>query len=461
MNLRYFFKSIVSLMLVCTIMLTVFSGTAVIKGVDNTLPYTDVAEGDWFYENVKYVTEQGIMNGVAKRCFSPEGKLSRAMSVTILYRLAGEPEADYSHSFADVKSGEWYSDAVAWAAENRITTGKSEAYFAPNDEVTRAEFTSFLCRYAYYAEIELPARRDGSLSDSMLTPAYAKEAEKLLYQAEVINGLPGNIFKYYLPVSRAEAAAMIHRLIENSVKIDTDEYTYVVFIGNSINGTGNIPIHFKAIADDEKMKVYSYDHCETLDVTIEHYEWFVSNMHPDTKIAELCDIFIFQDAGGSFAEVGENEKLRELRGYCSDENEAGKIMDLLGRDKTYYTFTTSDNYAKFDEKDTDTLLGIKKIYTEEYNFPVVFVSEISAFNPNLNLTPNDTFPDGLHPTRLMGYCSALALYCDIYDVSPTEQNNGDLKPDEIPGETQAEKDAFMVELKKTVDDILKVQNISK
>ncbi|MBR5447141.1 MAG: hypothetical protein IKV40_01825, partial [Clostridia bacterium] len=280
------------------------------------------------------------------------------------------------------------------------------------------------------------------------------------------------IFKYYLPVSRAEAAAMIHRLIENSVPIDTDEYTYVVFIGNSINGTGNIPIHFKAIADDEKLKVYSYDHCE-IGVAEDHYEWFSTNMHPDTKIAELSDIFIFQEAGGGFVSVGENKELKDLigdrshlpggfgNGFCSGYNDAGKMMDLLGHDKEYYTFSASDNIGVFDEKGTDTLLGIKKIYAEEYNLPLVFVSELSTFNPDLNLSLHDTYPDGLHPTRLMGYAAALALYCDIYDVSPTEQNNGDLKPEEIPGETGAEKDAFMAELKKTVDDILKVQDISK
>ena len=460
MKLNFLAKSVLSLLLICGLLTSVLWSTATVKSTESTLPYTDIAEGDWFYENVRFVTENGIMNGVAENRFAPTDTLSRAMCVTILYRMAGEPDTDSPHSFSDVKDGLWYSDAVAWAYENGITTGKSTAFFAPNDEVTRAEFTAFLCRYAYYAEIELPARRDGCLRDSMLTPKYAKEAEMLLYKAEVINGLPGDVFKYYLPISRSEAAAMINRLVNNSVPIDTDEFTYVVFIGNSINATGNIPIHFKAIADDEKMKVYSYDHCETLDVTIEHYEWFVNNMHPDTRIAERSDIFIFQDAGGSFADVGENEKLYELRGFCSAENEAGKIMDLLGRDKIYYTFTASDNFGMLDDKNADTLLAIKKIYTEEYDLPLVFVSEVSAFNPDLNISLHDTYPDGLHPTRLMGYCAALALYCDIYGVSPTEQNNGDLKPEEIPGETQAEKDEFMVKLKKTVQDILDAQDIT-
>ena len=473
MKRKFLIKSALTLMLICATITAVFLGTAAINGVEATVSYTDVAEIDWFYENVKYVTENGIMNGVEGNRFAPKETLSRAMSVTILYRLAGEPSAKGSHSFADVKSGEWYSDAVAWAYENKITTGKSAAFFAPNDEVTRAEFVSFLCRYAYYAEIELPAKRNGSLRDSMLTPAYAKEAEMLLYRAEVINGLPGDVFKYYAPISRAEAAAMINRLVNNSVPIDTGEYTYVVFIGNSINGTGNIPIHFKAIADDDKMKVYSYDHCETPRVTAEHCEWFRNNMHPDTKISELCDIFIIQEGGGSFPSVGENESIRKLfystekipsgfaNGFFTGENEVENLMDQLGRNKDYYTFTAAPRYGIFDEYDTELLLGIKKVFEEEYNLPLTYASDVSGFNKDLNLTMSDTYPDGLHPTRLMGYVAALALYCDIYDVSPIEQNNGDLKADEIPGSTQAEKDAFMVELKQTVQDILDVQNITK
>ncbi len=466
-------RRIVSLLLLLMILAGVIMITPVSATAESAeIPFDDVAADKWYYENVKFVTGCGIMNGVDENRFLPDGKLSRAMCVTILYRMAGEPSVNTSHGFTDVESGTWYSDAVAWAAENKITTGKTQTYFAPNDNVTRAEFAAFLCRYAYCAEIELPAKRDGSLRDSMLTPAYAKEAEKLLYQAEVINGLPGGVFRYFQPISRAEAAAMINRLIENSVPIDTGEYTYVVFIGNSINGTGNIPIHFKAIANDEKMKVYSYDHCETPLVTKEHAEWFAANMHPDTKIAELADIFIIQEGGGSFPRMGENERLKELantapkvppgfgRGSLGiGDNEVEKLQSIIGNDQDYYAFTASYNLGIFNEDYTELFLGIKKIYAEDYNLPLLFVSELSEFNTALNLSLRDTYPDGLHPTRLMGYCAALALYCDIYDASPLDQNNGDLKPNEIPGETQAEKDAFMVKLKQTVQDILNVQDI--
>ena len=465
MKLRYFLKSIVSLMLVCTIMLTVFSGTAVIKGVDNTLPYTDVAEGDWFYENVKYVTEQGIMNGVAKKRFSPEGKLSRAMSVTILYRLAGEPEADYSHSFADVKSGEWYSDAVAWAAENRITTGKSNTSFAPLDDVSRAEFATFLYRYAEISKLGFPEKREGTVADTKSVPYYATSAVNIMYRSEIINGRAGNVFDPHSPITRSEAAAIINRFSTVAT-----EYTVVAFVGNSITRLSNTATHFKVIAGDRPIKVMDFS---AMGFSLSmHCDWFYRT-EADREDAKIADIYILQEGGGSFPQIGENKEIGELlsdrehlppglqSSFYSGYNVVEELKKILGRDKEYYAFTASDIIGNFDEHDTKPLLEIKRIYEEDYDLPLTYVSEISSFNKDLNLGLGDTYPDGLHATRLMGYCIALAVYCDIYDVSPVDQNNGHLKPNEIPGETQAEKDAFMVKLKKTVQDILDVQDITK
>lgn len=464
-------KKILPIILSAVILASTALSSAVISADDGSLPFEDVAEKNWFYENVCYVSDMGIMNGTSDKTFSPNATLSRAMSVTILYRMAGEPIIDGAHEFSDVPDGKWYSDAVVWAHNNGITKGKTETSFAPNDEVTRAEFVTFLCRYAYYAEIELPLQRDGNLSDAALVPGYAKEAEELMYQSGVVNGLPGNRFVYYQTITRAEAAAMINRLMVNSVPIDTDEFTYVVFIGNSINGTGNIPTHFEALANDSKMKVYSFDHSEAALVVKEHYEWFSSNMHPDTRIAELADMFIIQEGAGAFPTVGYNEELLNLigdrshlpqgfpNGFCYFEGYVEDLMELLGKNKTYYTFTANESIGVFDEKGTDTLLGIKKIFEEQYDLPLVYASDISQFNKDLGLTEEDTYPDKLHPTRLMGYCAALALYCSIYDLPAAAQNNGDLKPEDIPGETSAEKDAFMVMLKDTVQDIIDIQQI--
>ena len=463
MKRKHLFKSVLSLVLVCTLLSTIFLDTAKIKSVESAVPYTDVKESDWFYENVRFVTENGIMNCVAERCFSPEGKLSRAMSVTILYRLAGEPEADYSHSFADVKSGEWYSDAVAWAAENRITTGKSNTSFAPLDDVSRAEFATVLYRYAEISKLGFPEKREGTVADTKSVPYYATSAVNIMYRSEIINGRAGNVFDPHSPITRSEAAAIINRFSTVAT-----EYTVVAVVGNSINRLSNTATHFKVIAGNRPIKVMDFS---AMGFSLSrHCDWFYQD-DEDREDAQRCDVYILQEGAGSFPQIGDNDEIRNLlydgsviqnglpNGFCSGHNYVCELKKILGENKEYYAFTASDFIGNFDGTYTEDLLEIKRIFKEDYNVPLTYVSEISSFNKDLGLSIGDTYPDGLHPTNLMGYCIALTVYCDMYDVSPTEQNNGNLKPDDIPGETQAEKDAFMVELKKTVQDILDVQNI--
>lgn len=135
-------KKTISLILIILAVMTVLpacSGAA--KAID--FPFIDVKTGEWYYDNVKYVFEKGIMKGTSDTSFSPEGSLSRAMCVTILHRCAGEPETSENVKFRDVKSGEYYEKAVGWASDRGIVKGKSETEFAPDDQITRAEF-SFL-----------------------------------------------------------------------------------------------------------------------------------------------------------------------------------------------------------------------------------------------------------------------------------------------------------------------------
>ena len=447
-------------------MATTILSTAVFTITVGGLPaYSDVAESDWFYENVKFVTEQGLMNGVADKSFSPLGKLSRAMSVTILYRMAGEPEISSTHGFTDVESGKWYSDAVAWAYAKRITTGKSNISFAPHDDVSRAEFATFLYRYAEINKLGFPETRDGNVADARAIPYYAESAVTAMYQSEIINGRAGNVFDPHSPITRSEAAAIINRF-----STITKTYTVIGFIGNSITSMGNVPVHFRVLASDMPIKVMNYS---VFGASLSYHCDLFYQDDEDREDAQLCDVYVLQDGGGTFPEIGYNQKILDLIEskpdyygdyqyyFYSGYNIVDEIKDILGKDKTYYAFTASDYVAKFDEMDTDILLGIKKVYTEDYDLPLTYVPNISEFNSDLGLSEYDIFLDGLHPTTLMGYCIALTLFCDIYDVSPMEQNNGNLKPDDIPGETQAEKDAFMAELKMTIADILNIQDISK
>ena len=90
---------------------------------------------------------KGLMGGVSATTFDPEGTLTRAQLVTVLYRIEGEPEVDGKHQFKDVPSGKWYSDAICWAAQNGIVNGVSETEFAPEDPVTREQIAAILYRY--------------------------------------------------------------------------------------------------------------------------------------------------------------------------------------------------------------------------------------------------------------------------------------------------------------------------
>ncbi len=101
------------------------------------MPFTDVKEDAWYYEAVLYAMQEGYFKGVTATTFAPESKLSRAMAVTVLYRMAGEPEVTGTVTFTDVKEDAYYYQALVWAVENGITTGMDDTRFAPNANVTR------------------------------------------------------------------------------------------------------------------------------------------------------------------------------------------------------------------------------------------------------------------------------------------------------------------------------------
>ena len=113
----------------------------------HTISYNDVTAGDWFTSDVIYVTLTGLMNGTGDG-FSPNNNINRAQLVTVLYRMAGEPEVTGENPFTDVPDGQWYTDAVLWAAENGITDGTSETTFSPNNPLTREQMATFFYRFA-------------------------------------------------------------------------------------------------------------------------------------------------------------------------------------------------------------------------------------------------------------------------------------------------------------------------
>ncbi len=184
--------------------------------------FADVAPDDWFYGDVGYVNEKGLMKGVAEATFAPDAPLSRAMCATILYRMAGEPDVSGVKTyFTDVPEGTWYTDAVKWAWKAEIVNGKTYTVFAPDDNIKRAEFATMLFRYAHYKLLGLPEKREyAAFADEKGIPDYAQTPISLLYCSEIINGKPGNKFAPNDNSTRAEAAAMLRRFSENTVSSD-------------------------------------------------------------------------------------------------------------------------------------------------------------------------------------------------------------------------------------------------
>ena len=181
-------------------------------------PFTDVHQSDWFYANVRYCWENGLVNGITATTFSPNAYITRGMVVTILYRAEGRPSTSsptsLNNPFSDVAEGLWYSDAVKWAADKGIVKGYPDGTYLPNRVISRQEMAAIISRYSDFAAIRLPSAAEyKGFSDEAAIAAYAKTYVKNLYIAGIINGKPNNMFDPLGTATRAEFAAMMNRLL--------------------------------------------------------------------------------------------------------------------------------------------------------------------------------------------------------------------------------------------------------
>lgn len=183
------------------------------------LPFGDVKSADWFYNDVKYVYEKGMMAGTAADVFAPNATTTRAMIVTILYRLEGSPAVTSTSAFVDVPAGQWYTDAVNWAAANQIVKGTSATTFAPNDSITREQMAAILYRYAQYKGYDVTKKADLSgYSDNGQVSAYAKDALAWANAAKLINGVTNTTLAPQGNATRAQVSAILHRFCDGVVK---------------------------------------------------------------------------------------------------------------------------------------------------------------------------------------------------------------------------------------------------
>ena len=193
------------------------------KGIDHSAvcpskDFTDVDPDAWYHEAVDYVVENGLMVGTADDKFDPNGTTTRAMIVTILYRLEGKPAVSGTSPFDDVASGQWYTDAVIWASENGIVSGYGDGKFGPTDEITREQFATILYRYAQYKDYDVSVGEDTnvlSYNDAFDVSEWAMPAIQWACGTGLMQGdnqgnlLPGD------SATRAQVATLIMRFIEN------------------------------------------------------------------------------------------------------------------------------------------------------------------------------------------------------------------------------------------------------
>ena len=177
--------------------------------------YSDVSETAWYYDAVRYVTEKNMMNGTGENKFSPNSNTTRAMVVTILYRLEGSPDAGDS-SYSDVSSDAWYADAVAWAEANDIVNGTGNGTFSPTAPITRQQLAAILYRYAQYKGYDLEKSADlTSYTDAGQVQSYAKAAMEWACGAKLIQGDDSKSLMPDGNATRAQVAVILQRLCEN------------------------------------------------------------------------------------------------------------------------------------------------------------------------------------------------------------------------------------------------------
>lgn len=214
-------KKITALLLA---LLMLMSTALSVSATEPPRKFDDVPEDAWYAAHVDTVS-WGLMKGTSENTFSPDMTLSRAMCVTVLYRMVGEPDvSDIINDsdgirFTDVQENEWYTAAIVWAADKKIVNGRGGTVFDPHADITRAELATILYRYVDKMNLNiLQELEDTDFVDGESIPVYAEYAVKVMTRAGIIKGKDGNRFDPDSTATRAEAAALFSRLSQNTTK---------------------------------------------------------------------------------------------------------------------------------------------------------------------------------------------------------------------------------------------------
>lgn len=198
---------------------TMPSGTAnvYVRFSGSGLPFADVPSGSWYYDDVAYVYDTGLMTGLTVTAFGPNLSTTRGMIVTILWRMENEPAAKHGCPFADVHRGSYYEQAIAWASENGIVTGFDASTFAPDRAITREQLAAILFRFAAYRGMDAVTLRENlsSFQDQAAISAYAVSALNWAVGEGLMQGT-GDKLEPTGSATRAQVAAMLRRFMQRN-----------------------------------------------------------------------------------------------------------------------------------------------------------------------------------------------------------------------------------------------------
>ena len=182
------------------------------------MQFIDVPITHWANENITYLTQYGIVNGVGNYQFAPSTAVTRGMFVTILGRLFGVSPSDYLNTdFVDVDINKWYGAYIAWAAEKGIVTGYGDGNFGPDDNISREQMAVILVRYAAFADLALPIMDETTVfGDQSIISTWAIDAVAVAQSSGIMNGKPGNVFDPGGNATRAEMCKVTHQLSINT-----------------------------------------------------------------------------------------------------------------------------------------------------------------------------------------------------------------------------------------------------
>ena len=175
--------------------------------------YKDLDLEKWYHDGIHYCIVQGMMQGVGQNLFRPDGTTTRAMCVTILWRLEGSPVVNHAMNFSDVSTGKWYTEAIRWAASQKIVEGYSNGSFGTEDNITREQMAAILYRYEKSRGGGFPNGWTFTMDyvDRNQVSAWAYESICWMNMNKIINGRPGKVLDPKGNATRAETAAILQR----------------------------------------------------------------------------------------------------------------------------------------------------------------------------------------------------------------------------------------------------------